>query len=148
MMPGSDLDSSQSCFYHSRHQHCCGADGQWNRNRHPWLATVPRRELYTTVMTRGEIRYGLARLPTGRRRARLTERADALFAETEERLLAFDMKAADRYGDLVSARHAGGKPISVVDAIIASITWVRRATLATRNASDFGDCEIHVINPL
>jgi toxin FitB len=88
------------------------------------------------------------RFPTGRRRARLTERADALFAETEERLLAFDMKAADRYGDLVAARHAGGKPISVADAIIASITWVHRATLATRNTSDFGDCEIHVVNPL
>jgi toxin FitB len=56
-----------------------------------------------------------------------------LFAETEERLLASDMKAADRYGD---------------DAIIASITWVHRATLATRNTSDFGDCEIHVVNPL
>jgi toxin FitB len=101
----------------------------------PWLATVPRHELDTTVMTRGEIRYGLARLPTGRRRARLKERADALFAETEERLLAFDMKAADRYGDLVAARHAGGKPISVSDAIIASITWVHRATLATRNTA-------------
>jgi toxin FitB len=25
----------------------------------PWLATVPRHELYTTVMTRAEIRYGL-----------------------------------------------------------------------------------------
>jgi toxin FitB len=62
-------------------------------------------------------------------------RQPALFAETEERLLAFDMKAADRYGDLVAARHAGGKPISVADAIIASITWVHRATLATRNTA-------------
>ena len=101
----------------------------------PWLATVPRHELDTTVMTMREIRYGLARLSTGSRRARLKERADALFAETEERLLAFDMKAADRYGDLVAARHAGGKPISVSDAIIASITWVHRATLATRNTA-------------
>jgi toxin FitB len=99
-------------------------------------------------MTRGEIRYGLARLPTGKRRARLTERADALFAETEERLLAFDMKAADRYGDLVAARHAGGKPIPVGDAITASIAWLHRATLATRNTSDFGDCEIQIVSPL
>jgi predicted nucleic acid-binding protein len=35
----------------------------------------------------------------------------------------------------VAARHAGGKPISVSDAIIASITWVHRATLATRNTA-------------
>ena len=37
----------------------------------PWLATVARHELYTTVMTRAEIRYGLSRLPTGRRPSRL-----------------------------------------------------------------------------
>ena len=67
----------------------------------PWLATVPRHELYTTVMTRAEIRYGLSRLPASKRRSRLTAEADALFSETQERLLPFDAMAADRYGDLV-----------------------------------------------
>jgi predicted nucleic acid-binding protein len=72
-----------------------------------WLDTVPRHELYTTVMTRAEIRYGLARLPAGKRRNRLTEQANAVFSETQERLLPFDAKAADRYGDLVAARGCG-----------------------------------------
>jgi toxin FitB len=70
----------------------------------PWLATVPRHELYTTVMTRAEIRYGLSRLPASKRRSRLTAEADALFSETQERLLPFDAMAADRYGDLVASR--------------------------------------------
>jgi toxin FitB len=113
----------------------------------PWLATVPRHELYTTVMTRAEIRYGLSRLPAGKRRSRLTEVADALFSETQERLLPFDAKAADRYGDLVAALEGAGRPISVADAIIASITWVHRASLATRNVRDFDDCGIRVVNP-
>jgi len=112
-----------------------------------WLATVPRHELYTTVMTRAEIRYGLARLPAGKRRPGLTSRADALFTETDERLLIFDAKAADRYGELVAARQDDGRPISVPDAIIASIAWVHRASLATRNIRDFDDCDIHVVNP-
>jgi toxin FitB len=112
----------------------------------PWLATVPRHELYTTVMTRAEIRYGLSRLPAGRRRSRLTEEADALFSETQERLLAFDAMAADRYADLVASREGAGRPISVADAIIASVAWVHRASLATRNGRDFDDCGIHVVN--
>jgi toxin FitB len=113
----------------------------------PWLETVPRHELYTTVMTRAEIRYGLARLPAGKRRTSLTGRADAFFTETEERLLTFDSKAADRYGKLVAARQTGWRPISVTDAIIASIAWVHRAGLATRNIRDFDDCGIQVVNP-
>ena len=113
----------------------------------PWLATVPRHELYTTVMTRAEIRYGLSRLPAGKRRSHLTEEADAVFSETQERLLPFNANAADRYGDLVASREGAGRPISVADAIIASIAWVHRASLATRNGRDFDDCGIHVVNP-
>ena len=113
----------------------------------PWLMTVPRQELYTTVMTRAEIRYGLARLPAGKRRTDLINRAEALFSQTQERLLSFDAKAADRYGEVVASREAAGRSISVADAIIASITWVHRASLATRNVRDFDDCEIAVVNP-
>jgi len=113
----------------------------------PWLTTVPRHELCTTVMTRAEIRYGLARLPAGKRRTNLMRRADALFTSTEERLLTFDARAADRYGDLVAAREEAGRRISVADAIIASIAWVHRASLVTRNVRDFDYCGIPVINP-
>ena len=113
----------------------------------PWLMAVPRHELYTTVMTRAEIRYGLARLPAGKRRTDLVNRADDLFRQTQERVLSFDAKAADRYGEVGAIREASGRPISVADAIIASIAWVHRASLATRNVRDFDDCEIAVVNP-
>ncbi len=113
----------------------------------PWLATVPRHELYMTVMTRAEIRYGLSRLPAGKRRSGLTAAADSLFSETQERLLSFDAKSADRYGELVAAREGAGRRISVADAIIASIAWVHRAGLATRNVADFEHCGIQVVNP-
>ena len=113
----------------------------------PWLAVVPRHELYTTVMTRAEIRYGLARLTEGRRRAGLLERAEALFGETQERLLVFDAKAADRYGELVAGRECDGRPLSVPDGIIASIAWAHRASVATRNVRDFDGCGISVVNP-
>ena len=113
----------------------------------PWLMAVPRHELYTTVMTRAEIRYGLARLPAGKRCTDLVNRADDLFRQTQERLLSFDAKAADRYGEVVAIREASGRPISVADAIIASIAWVHHASLATRNVRDFDNCEIAVVNP-
>ena len=75
------------------------------------------------------------------------DRADALFSETQDRLLPFDAKAADRYGELVAARELAGRPMSVPDAIIASIAWVHRAAVATRNVRDFDNCGIQVMNP-
>ena len=112
-----------------------------------WLDTVPRQELFTTVITRAEIRYGLARLPEGRRRDDLTRRADALFDEVADRTLIFGLDASDRYGELVAARERSGAPISVPDAQIASIAFVHRASVATRNTQDFRNCGIDVINP-
>jgi predicted nucleic acid-binding protein len=35
----------------------------------------------------------------------------------------------------------------VPDGIIASITWVHHATLATRNVPEFDECGIAVVNP-
>lgn len=112
-----------------------------------WLDTVVRHELYTTVITRAEIRYGLARLPDGRRRDDLTDRADALFNEITDRTLVFDTAAADRYGELVAARERSGAPISVPDAQIAGIAFIQRASIATRNVRDFRDCGVGLIDP-
>jgi predicted nucleic acid-binding protein len=113
----------------------------------PWLRSVARQDLYLTVMTRAEIRYGIARLPGGRRQLDLARRADRLFAETGDRLLTFDARAADRYGDLVAGRVAAGQPMSVPDAIIASIAFVHRASIATRNVRDFAMSDVEVVNP-
>lgn len=112
-----------------------------------WLSTIAGSDIYTTVITRSEIRYGVARLPVGRRRDDLQRRADAFFAEIADRTLPFDAAVADRYGPLVASRESIGRPISVSDAQIASIAYVQRAALATRNVRDFDECEITVIDP-
>lgn len=112
-----------------------------------WLAEVRLADLYTTAMTRAEIRYGVALLPVGRRRDDLAARAASFFSDIWERTLLFDLRAADRYGELLAERDHRGHPMSVPDAVIASICWVNRARLATRNVKDFTGCDIEVIDP-
>lgn len=112
-----------------------------------WLRTVSPEEIYTTVITRSEIRYGVARVPAGRRHDDLERIANAFLIEIADKTLIFDARAADRYGFLVAQRVTNGRPISVPDAQIASIAHVHSATLATRNARDFEGCGLVVINP-
>lgn len=112
-----------------------------------WLDTVPRSALHTTAVNRAEIRLGIARLPDGRRKASLADRADAVFAQVEDHVWPFDSAAADRFASVVADRQIAGRPISVADAQIAAIASVRRASLATRNVDDFVACGIVVVDP-
>lgn len=112
-----------------------------------WVLRVPVDELWTTVITRAEISYGIARLPVGRRRTDLDQRAGAFFDDNADRILSFDGPSADRYGELAAEREHLGKPMGLLDAQIASIAYVRRASVATRNVRDFDGCGITVINP-
>ncbi len=112
-----------------------------------WVSAIDQAQLYYTTITRAEIRFGLARLPEGRRRRDLIDRANGLFAEAMDRVLPFDVAAADRYGDIVAARAARGAPISVPDGQIAAIAKSRSATVATRNVSAFVGCGVPLVNP-
>src|SRR5262249_19965510 len=81
-----------------------------------WLQEHPRRDVYTTVITVAEIRYGIARLPEGRRRAELHQAASEIFAAFPGQILSFDLAAAGAYADIVAYRDSVGSPINGFDA--------------------------------
>jgi len=104
--------------------------------------------LFTAAVCEAEIQYGLARMPSGRRRDELAERfATFRAAAFPGRALAFDSTCAARYGEIRAFREAAGKPIAVEDALIAATAHAYGAIVATRNVTDFADCGIRVINP-
>lgn len=112
-----------------------------------WVRSHRPKELYTTAITLAEIRYGIARLPDGQRKAVLRTTADEVFTTFEEQVLSFDATAAVEYALIVTRRDATGSPIDGFDAQIASICRARGAALATRNMKDFLDTGIDVIDP-
>lgn len=113
-----------------------------------WLDAQPGDEVATTAVTVGELLYGIARLPEGRRKARLAEAVRGMVDDDlGRRVEPFDAAAAPHYAAIVSGREKIGRPISMADAQIASICRKLRATLATRNTRDFEDAGIDVIDP-
>ena len=122
------------------------------RERHPnvrtWLRAQPVEALATTTITLAEIGYGLARLPDGRRRFELEASFQTLVTRgLGRRVLDFDARAAQVYGDMVAVRDAAGRPFRGFDGLIAAIARARDATLATHNIADFEGCGAPLIDP-
>jgi len=112
-----------------------------------WVRDRDRRELRTTVITVAVVRYGIARLPDGRRKQVLLAAADEIFAAFAEQVLPVDNAAAEHYAVIASSRERAGKPIAGFDALIAAVCRSQGAALATRNVSDFDGTGIEVIDP-
>lgn len=113
-----------------------------------WVDAQPASDLHLTSVTAAELLYGVALLPTGRRRARLAEEIGAVLEEDfARRVLGFDLLAAGHYADLAARRRSLGRPVSAADAQIAAVCRSHGASLATRNVTDFDDVGVDVIDP-
>lgn len=114
-----------------------------------WMNAQQAGELYLTSMTTAELLYGVARLPSGRRREELAEKVARLVDELfEGRVLQFDSTASIAYARIASVRERAGNPIGAADAVIAATASAAGTdALATRNVSDFADTGLSVVNP-
>jgi predicted nucleic acid-binding protein len=113
-----------------------------------WLDSLPAEETAITAITAAELRYGVRRMPDGRRKVELSEAVHLLIsADFRDRVEPFDVLAADQYADVVAGRERAGHPISISDAQVAAICRVLNATLATRNTSDFTGTGVNLTDP-
>jgi predicted nucleic acid-binding protein len=112
------------------------------------LSRFPTEALATTVISEAELRSGAGRLPEGRRRRDLIKAIDQILGSgLGGRILPFDRAAAAAYAVISETRTRIGRPIAVLDAMIAAVCEATGATLATRNVRDFQGCGIELIDP-
>ena len=96
------------------------------------LEDVPPQLTCISAVTRGELRFGVARNPTAHRLARaVTHFLDGI--ET----LSWDTAAADRYAIVRADLERRGRPIGALDQMIAAHALAADAILITRNTRHF-----------
>jgi predicted nucleic acid-binding protein len=100
-----------------------------------WLSSLLAgdRAVINTII-RGEILFGLGRLPQGRRRAELESKAQTLFAALPCEPI--PPAAGDRYASLKLVQQSRGLPLDENDLRIAATALAIDATLVSRD-SDF-----------
>jgi toxin FitB len=112
-----------------------------------FVDSLDPNSIFVTAITLAEIRYGLARLPNGKRKADFEMAADGFFSMTEKRTLSFTPASALEYASIASNREVLGRPISTADAMIAAICAETKATLVTRNTKNFDHIQLPIVNP-
>jgi toxin FitB len=113
-----------------------------------WLDRQPAESVWITSITLFEVQFGLALLPSGRRRQALRAAFEKLLVEDlEGRILDFDRPAAEAAAALAATRQRSGQSIDIRDTQIAGIVLARRAKFATRNIKHFSDLTIEIMNP-
>lgn len=113
-----------------------------------WIDGQDERALYLSVLTIGELEKGIARLPASARRNRLQSwvRRD-LIARFGDRLLSIDTRTAARWGAVAGESERRGRPLPVIDCLIAASALVHGLSVATRNVEDFERCGVACIDP-
>jgi predicted nucleic acid-binding protein len=119
-----------------------------NRRMMEWADAANEASLYLSVLTLGEIRKGLAALPQGTRRTRLETWLEVdLKARFHGRILSVDAGIADRWGLLTAEAKRAGKPLPVIDGLLAATALHHNLTVVSRNTGDFASARVPVLNP-
>ena len=111
------------------------------------IAAIAERDQFVSVISIGEIAYGIARLDLGKRRQELEE----WLAETErffaEHVLPIDRDIAQLWGELTARVAKTGRTLHAADGLIAATALHHGLRLMTRNISDFQATGVFLINP-
>lgn len=110
-----------------------------------WFSQRPATTLYLSVLTLGEIRKGIEGVDDEIRRQSLLD-----WLETDlptfftGRILSIDGAVADRWGRLIAA---AGRPLPVIDSLLAATALEHDLVLITRNIKDFSGLPVQIFNP-
>jgi predicted nucleic acid-binding protein len=119
-----------------------------NPNVLVWMDAQAVETLYLSAITVAELRYGLAIMPEGKRRAAYQKAFEQAFLPMfAGRVLPFDLHVSQTYAGLMARAKAQGIAVSKEDGYIAATAAIHGLMVATRDMNPFKAAGLSVINP-
>lgn len=113
-----------------------------------WLATCAEETLYLSVLTIGEIRMGIAKLPESPKKLELQQWLDRnLRQRFIGKILDITEHVAETWGDIQANAEQQGCKMPVIDSLIAATGLAHAMTVATRNTADIAVSGVLLLNP-
>ncbi|MDP8034559.1 type II toxin-antitoxin system VapC family toxin [Pasteurella atlantica] len=118
-----------------------------NENVITWLNEHADETLFLSVVTIGEIRKGLTKLPESKKKQMLTHWLLALTENYRSRIYSVNLDVAENWGIIQGQAEKCGTPLSSIDSLIAATAQTYNLVVVTRNEKDFVSSNVPILNP-
>lgn len=112
-----------------------------------WLNNQAAETLYLSSVTLVELLFGIAALPMGKRKEMLSRALEGLMGLFKDRILPFDIDAAQRYATLAVTAKNSGRGFPTPDGYIAAIAASRGFLVVSRDTAPYEAAGVSIINP-
>ncbi len=104
--------------------------------------------MYLSVITFGELRKGIEKLPVSEKKDELNHWVkEDLSNRFKYRILDVTMEEVEEWGKVLAIAENKGTPLPAIDALIAATAKVHNLTVVTRNTKDMKNTGIGLTNP-
>jgi len=116
-----------------------------------YVNSLDENDIYLSVITIGEIRFGIEKLDKENQKKKIKMLSDwlenDLIQRFNGRILDIDLDIMLKWGEVNAQLQKIGKPMPIMDSLIASSCLAKKLILITRNEKDFYNFEIEIVNP-
>lgn len=112
-----------------------------------WLDAQDESKLYLSVLTLGEIKKGIARLESGKKKAALEKWLEQLRARFSRRILPITEKTFFVWGKMYGEFERKGIVRPAFDSLLEATALEHDMIFVTRNVKNFHDSQVTILNP-
>jgi predicted nucleic acid-binding protein len=112
-----------------------------------FVSRLPSQHVFLSVITLGEIRYGINLLPHSKKRQNYEWFLQQLETQYSQQLLPINADVAKIWGELTAKARSEGKQVEMADGLIAATAKCYGLHVVTRNIKDFTPTAAMLINP-
>lgn len=111
-----------------------------------WLNEASDDSLHISVLTIGEIEKGIFKMPASKRKIDLAAFLKVLISRFDRRIVDLDTAVLRRWGQMIASLESKGRPMPVIDSLMAATALEKNLILVTRNESDFAHTGVKILN--
>ena len=121
---------------------------QPNQSVIDFLSSIDENDTYLSVITIGEIKAGIENVKSLDKKEKLAKWLDEeLLKRFENRIIDIDVNVMITWAKISQNLKNIGKPLPIMDLLIASSCIYNEFVLVTRNEKDFKNLELKILNP-
>lgn len=113
-----------------------------------WVQNNNENTFYLSVLTFGELEKGIEKTQDLVRKNKLKQWVENdLKQRFDNRIIPIDLEVSSRWGSIQGLTELAGKPMPVIDGLIAASGFVYNCIVVTRNLADMEQSGVQLLNP-